>query len=565
MPSSFTAARALAVGRRVVPWVVGPAVLLLRRDVVELAPPSPCPGVLELISVGLVRLQPDFRVGLVFDLLRAAIVTGALAAFTAIVWRETKNIAVAITAAVAIGLSPLFPPTLAPPWEAAAFAVCAVGAWLAGSTGGGGSRGSVTRRSIALVVLVAAAVLVPAWLLAGTTGAQSACVLPRYPAQGAGDAVATVLFWLGPAALGLAAFGAFVELSRSPQRFAAVIGAAAIASVVLLSALQLSAPVALAPALVLLWWLAAAGLNGVVQSMGHGAIARVGAAMMLLLLPALAASRRGTEERDDWVRPRGHEHQTLRGMTRVLNLVPNAIFVEEDATVDVLLRAASFGGRRRSKPITVVPPSAAAVAGALATQTVYAFPWRQDEFSLRGFVVDPFSPLHGSADAAHALEGVAAITGRRRCQPVEPAWADFVGASDRIALSADSVAARGPAVILLGGNTAGDPQPDGWSPRTVRGFGFFRFDQLTRAGTERLIAEARATGLPANHPLLDQPFVLRLNLHRTPRAPLALPVVLGGSFPVGAARLAPDAANVGHLTVCDAPAIAVSPFAPAGQ
>jgi hypothetical protein len=196
---------------------------------------------------------------------------------------------------------------------------------------------------------------------------------------------------------------------------------------------------------------------------------------------------------------------------------------------------------------------------------VYAFPWRQEEFSLRGFVVDALSPLRGGANGTSVLEGVAAITGRRRCQAVGPAWTDFSGASDRIALSADSVVARGPAVILLGGKAAGDPQPDGWSPRTVRGFAFFRFDQLTPAGTDRLIAEARATGLPSNHPLLDQPFVVRLNLHRTPRAPLVLPVVLGGSFPVGATRLAPDAANVGHLTVCDAPAIAVSSFAPGGQ
>jgi hypothetical protein len=245
--------------------------------------------------------------------------------------------------------------------------------------------------------------------------------------------------------------------------------------------------------------------------------------------------------------------------------VPQATFVEEDATVDVLLRAANVGARRRAKPITVVAPTADAVGGALRSRTVYAFPWRQDDLSLRGFVVEPVPAARVSSDGAHALDGVAAITGRRRCQAVEPAWADFSGAPDRIALSADSPAARGPAVILLGGKTAGAPQPDGWSPRAVRGFGFFTFNRLTPAGTERLAAEARATGLPANHPLLDQPFVVRLNLHRTPRAPLALPVILGGAFPVGATRLDPGAANVGHLTVCDAPAIAVSSFATAGQ
>src|SRR4051812_5912713 len=567
LPSSFTAARAIAVGRRVVPWVVGPAVLLLRRDVVELAAPSVCPGLLELITVGLVRLRPDVRVRLVFDLLRVAIITVGLAAFTAFVWRETRNIAVAIAVAAAIGFSPLFPAMLAPPWEAAAFGVCAVVAWLAASMRVRGRRRPVAVRAIAVAALVTAAVVVPPWLLGRTANPQTlaACVLPPAAAQRVADAVAAVPWWLGPAALGLAVLGVFVDISRSPRRTILVTAAGAIASIVLLWALPLSAPVALAPALVVLWRFTASGLHDVIQAMGRSVLARVAAAALLVLLPALAASRRGSEERDDQVRPRGHEQQTLRGMTRLLNLVPQATFVEEDATVDALLRAANAGGRRRAKPITVIAPTADAVGRALSSQTVYAFPWRQDDLSLRGFVVEAVPSVRVTSDSAHTLDGVAAVTGRRRCQAVEPAWADFSGASDRIALSADSLAARGPAVILLGGKTAGGPQPDGWSPRTVRGFGFFTFDQLTPAGTERLAAEARATGLPSNHPLLGEPFVVRLNLHRTPRAPLALPVILGGSFPVGATRLDPAAVNVGHLTICDAPAIAVSSFAAGDQ
>lgn len=563
MPPSFTTARAIAVGRRVVPWVVGPAVLLLRRDAVELAAPSACPGFLELISVGLLRLRPDVHVALVFDLLRVAIVTVGLAAFTAVVWRETRNVAVAIAIAAAIGFSPLFPAMLAPPWEAAAFALCAGAAWLAAPTRGRDGGKVIAIRVIAVAAIVVAGVLVPLWLLGGTTAA--GCVLSSPSVQRVAHALDDVPWWLGPAALGLAAFGAFVDVSRSPRQTIVVTAGVAIVSVVLLWATPLSAPIALAPAVVVLWRFAASGLHDVVRAMGRGVPARMAAALLLLLVPALAASRRGTEERDDRVRPRGHELQTLRGMTRVLNLVPEATFVEEDATVDVLLRAANSGARRKAKPITVVAPTAEAVGRALSHQTVYAFPWRQDEFSLRGFVVEPLPAARGASDGAHALEGVAAITGRRRCQAVAPAWADFSGASDRIALSADSLAARGPAVILLGGKTAGAPQPDGWSLRTMRGFGFFTFDQQTAAGTERLAAEARATGLPLNHPLLDQPFVVRLNLHRTPRAPLALPVILGGAFPVGATRLDPNAANVGHLTVCDAPAIAVSSFAAAGQ
>ena len=563
MPSSFTTARAIAVGRRVVPFVVGPAVHLLRHDVVELAAPSGCPGLLELISVALLRLRPDVRVGLVFGLLRVAIVTLGLAAFTALVWRETRNVAVAIAIAATIGFSPLFPAMLAPPWEAAAFAVCAVAAWLACATRTRDRRTPIAVRMIAVIAVAAAVVVVPLWLLGATSAGR--CVLPSPSVQRVADALADVPWRLGPAALGLAAFGAFVDLSRSPRRTLLETAAVAIASVVLLWAAPLGAPVALAPALVVLWRFAASGLHDVVRSMGRGALARTGAALLLVLVPALAAARRGTEERDDQVAPRGHEQQTLRGMTRLLNLVPVATFVEEDATVDVLLRAANVGARRKAKPITMVAATPEAVGRALSSQAVYAFPWRQNDLSLRGFVVEPIPAARVGSDGAHGLDGVAAISGRRRCQAVGPAWADFSGASDRIALSADSLAARGPAVILLGGQAAGSPHPDGWSPRTLRGFGFFTFDQLTASGTERLVAEVRASGLPPSHPLLDQPFVVRLNLHRTPRAPLALPVILGDAFPVGATRLDPNAAAVGHLTVCDAPAIAVSAFAGAGQ
>src|SRR3954454_4866029 len=64
LPSSCTAARALAGGRRVVRCAVGRAVLLLRRDVVELAALPGCPGFLDLITVCLRRLRPDVRLRL---------------------------------------------------------------------------------------------------------------------------------------------------------------------------------------------------------------------------------------------------------------------------------------------------------------------------------------------------------------------------------------------------------------------------------------------------------------------------------------------------------------------
>jgi hypothetical protein len=158
------------------------------------------------------------------------------------------------------------------------------------------------------------------------------------------------------------------------------------------------------------------------------------------------------------------------------------------------------------------------------------------------------------------MEGLAAITARRPCQIVGDTWADLSGSSGRIAISADSEAAHGPVVVYLGGAAAGEPVPDGWPSRTIRGFHFFNFDRLTPTRAARLMAETGATGLPSGHPLLAQPFILRLTLHRTPRAPLALAVTLGAPFPIGVAKLERDRTEAGQLTVCDAPAVPISPL-----
>src|SRR4029079_4360561 len=98
------------------------------------------------------------------------------------------------------------------------------------------------------------------------------------------------------------------------------------------------------------------------------------------------------------------------------------------------------------------------------------------------------------------------------------------------------------------------------SPRMLRGFGFFTYDQGGDGGSARLQAEGRDVGLRPDHPVLSAPFVVRLTLHRTPRAPLALPVLLGAPFPSGAAKLDRASAEAGHLIVCDAPAIQIAPL-----
>ena len=67
-------------------------------------------------------------------------------------------------------------------------------------------------------------------------------------------------------------------------------------------------------------------------------------------------------------------------------------------------------------------------------------------------------------------------------------------------------------------------------------------------------------GLPSGHPLLAEPFILRLTLHRTPRAPRVLAVTLGASFSTGVAKLERGRVEAGHLMVCDAPPVPISPL-----
>jgi hypothetical protein len=567
---------------------------------------------LEFMSIAMVRLNPDLRVGRLFDVLHIAIVTVALAAFVELVRRQTRSMAIATAIGLSVGLSPLFGATLSPPWEAAAFGVCAAALLTVSRFGRrtGSSRAFVL---FSLAILLTGALLVPPWLVVAAIGAcvtgamawprvtqsgrwfagsaaavglvllvlvilnlsrpdvlsgssswraVAACAVPWVSAARTMAYVKTIGWWFGPFALALAVLGAFVEASRAGWRRSVPMAGIGLACLVLASGPPMTAQVALAPSVVVIWSLAASGLKQVVAAIGRGPVRQVAAALLLLLLPALEASRRLTEQRDDWIRPRGHETQTLRQMTATLNLVSqDAAFVEEDSTVDVLLRASVFGGRRRSKPFTVVAPQPNAITHALAARAVYAFPHGQEDLSLRGFVIEPLTAARPGRDGgAYEMEGLAAITATRPCHVIGETWTDVAGSSGRIAISADSEAAHGPVVIYLGGTAPGEPRPDGWPPRTIRGFHFFKFDRLTPTRGARLIAEAGAMRLPGGHPLLAEPFILRLTLHRTPRAPLALAVMLGASFPSGVAKLERGITEAGHLTVCDAPAVPISPL-----
>jgi hypothetical protein len=625
MTWSFNSARPIAVGRGVVPWVVGPVALLIRGRPLELASPSACPGLLELMSIASVRLDPDLGIGLVFVVLRAAAIVVGLAAFVELVYRRTRHMELAAATGLAVGLSPLFASTLSPPWEAAAFAVCAVGALLFGPFLDWQTRSPGLFTVASLCVFLAAALLVPPWLVlaaaatfltvgdaaargsfrslglpersgrwaAGAVAAAglsalaiailslsrpgalaglppwralASCTLP-WPSPAPVLAAARTIGWaLGPLALALAALGLFGEAQQGGWRRPVLAAGVAIVCLGLAAGAGLSPLVAMAPAAVGLWWLAASGLRDLVTAIGRKPVLRFTSALVLVLLPTLEASRLGAEERDDWVRPHGHEKTTLRQMRAVLSQVSSrAVFVEEDSTTDVLLGASIAGRRRTSRSLTIVPPQSEKVSRALESGAVYVFPRQQENLSRRGFTIEPLAVTVFSRDnVAEKIGGVATIVATRQCRVIGTAWVDLGGAGTqgRIAMAADAETARGPMTIYLGGAMAAQPLPDGWPPRTTRGFVFGLFDQREGKRSDRLTAEARTVGLPTGHAALAEPFVVRLTLHRTPRAPLALAVALGASFPFGVARLEQDPADRGQLTVCDAPPVEIRPLGP---
>jgi hypothetical protein len=189
---------------------------------------------------------------------------------------------------------------------------------------------------------------------------------------------------------------------------------------------------------------------------------------------------------------------------------------------------------------------------------VFAFPSGRDALSLRGFVLDAVPDL---TQAGRRVPWLAVVTGTRACAELNTSWVDLAGivGSGRVALSALSDAARGPVRVYLSGMDGYTPGTDGWPTRVVRGFDLRMFSRETAEDAARLDAEAAAYGLQ-DSPVFMFPFVARLTLHRTPGAPLALPIALGPSRSQAVGRLFANTEHSPPLTLCDAPNVSSAGF-----
>jgi hypothetical protein len=115
--------------------------------------------------------------------------------------------------------------------------------------------------------------------------------------------------------------------------------------------------------------------------------------------------------------------------------------------------------------------------------------------------------------------------------------------------------------MYLGWSSRAEPRPDGWPSPTTPGFHVDTFDQRETSARAALIAAASADGAPIAEAALQQPFITRLRVYRTPRAPLALPILLDGAITAGIAKLGGEGGLATHLMVCEAPAVQIEPFA----
>jgi hypothetical protein len=551
MPSRQAPALALAPGRRAFPWLVGAAAFLLRPRVLELADPSACRGVLDVIAYTSLAMGPYVSVGTVLRTLDTIVVVGAIAGLTELFLRTTGSYAVSAAVAIAVGLSPLFPPTVGTPQAAGVCGACVAAALIAMREDDAGSRGWL-RPAVQVIALLGVATLIaPVWC-------GGAADLSMRGSAGLGHAT---VWALGPLAIGLAVLGAFVR-SRSHHTADHYRVGVAAALTVMLTIGGVRPEAASVPMVLIGWWLVAIGLHETIIAIGWQRAGRIGCVILLVAVPALQAARRTADERDDRVRPNGQPQLTLQRARAFLNVIDvNASIVEEDASMDLLLRAALVNRRQATPRFSVIARDPDVVAAALARGPVYAFPRGQLELGLRGFVMRPVTTVARRRDRAQEqISGLARITERGACYAIGNDWAAIgqVSASGRIAVVAASDAAVGPVELRFGGPSIATPSPDGWSPRMMRGFHARTYDRRRPADAELLATEAHASGAPSDR-VLSSPFVLTLYLYRTPRGPLALPVTLGAAFPLGVARLDAAAASQ-QLSVCDASATAVTPI-----
>ncbi len=596
--ASSHASRPAALHSWLLAGAAGLAGAALTHGASALALPRDCAGLADAALVGLVRLFPATAAGWMLRISHdLAVVTAAalfwwlasalvprrslvtaltlaftltpafvftlgptpLAAMAAALWllvvvvREDRSSSFRKTLR---GLAPLLLlAALAPPLTPAAAAASAAWVWLNAPQPPAGRLG-LSALAVAAVVVSGALALSLAPGLPAPFGSQAPglaqCLLPSW------------LGWtdgLGPATLRLGQSGAIVAglalLGAFAGRAGAGVAPAVPVAVLALLCLPAAAPhpsfatEALAPMLVTLWLLAALGLGDLTRAALNRNTRPVAAAIVVIAIAALGLVERsrGRVAPDDV--PLGHETLTRSAVERLVAVLPpDAGLVREDAVTDLLIRSVAGAWQRAGKDLTLVAPDPGAVRSAAESHDVYALPRAARALQHQG--------VRLGEGLGSGVTGSARVLSAVGCDAVDHRWRELpgLGASAAVAFAARDNAARGPVVLYLTGDSPLQPQPLGWPPNTVRGFAFERFDTTVADHRRRLDEELARDG---GSPMPSGRYVLRLELWRTPDAPLVLPVGLGTTMDAAYGRW-PWSTPSSRIEACPSFPAEVNPF-----
>jgi hypothetical protein len=356
------------------------------------------------------------------------------------------------------------------------------------------------------------------------------------------SAVSTHLFVpAGIYALALAALGAFVLWLRRDVRLAVAMTYAVVVGAAVLWSGQTAD--ALAPAVVSLWLLTAVGLEETLRQCRRGPGGRLAAALLVALLPGLPFARPAPRVPAEWT-PFGQDSLSRESMQRVLGAMPDgAVLVRDDAMTDILLRSLGGVSRRTGKSLRIVDRDSTALAAEAARPdaAVYALPSAASVLSLRAFAL-----------SNGLLPGLARVRRVGSCDGVTADWRAVLSltSSRTFALVAGDAASHGPIVLYVASDAPFAARPVDWPGATTRGFSWDVFDrapdgsELAREGS---FAEDAA---PRQGLWRDAPHVARLEVWRTPDAPLSLGVDLGATPVAAMARFRPDARADQYVSIC---------------
>jgi hypothetical protein len=563
---------------------IGCAGLWLHLAPAVLASPPSCPGLLERLAIAGARIGHAAPLG--FWLVRSnrIILVVALAIFACLGFAATGAWAIAAATSLAFAAQPAFAITMSA-FDPLAVGVAGLtllallarepegesrqgsigGAWLcllltaaivprtalpmaviAGWQAAVASSDSATRlrwliagaASIALFGIVAILILsmpsLPPPAIAADPSVAASCLLPRLGSQGTlqnmaegiSRALSALVGSAGPFACSLAALGAFsLRAGLTGRRALSKHGP--MLAYVATSAVMTDR--ARAPLLVAFWLLTAFGLVEAVRACRRSAGGRLAAAALVILLPLLqiAGRSRGPAAGVE-AAALGHDRMSVDGMRRALQVMPDrTAIVSEDAVTDLLLRALDGTWQRSGKALRMVSRPQEDIAAAVHDESkhdgslhVFAWPWAQRDLAYLGFrLVDAALP---------GISGVSDVQPGGACHAVVPAWEAIpdISRSPLLVLVAASARDEGAIAIYAGSDRPFNPKPIDWPAWTARGF---IVSSYAPQGEDRarLDHDAVEDGLVRDHPVLNKPHVVRLELWKMPGAPALSAVELG--------------------------------------